>query len=69
MKFDTSNLRDYGFSVGVGLPAPGSKTTINLGVEWRHREATPLNLISENYLNITLGVNFNELWFWKSRIR
>lgn len=69
MKFDTSNLRDYGFSVGVGLPAPGSKTTINLGVEWRHREATPVNLISENYLNITLGVNFNELWFWKSRIR
>lgn len=69
MMFDNSNLRDYGLSVGVGLPAPGSKTTINLGVEWRHREATPVHLISENYLNITLGVNFNELWFWKSRIR
>ena len=25
--------------------------------------------VTENYLNITLGVNFNELWFWKSRIR
>jgi hypothetical protein len=69
MLFDQSHLRDYGLSVGVGLPAPGSKTTINLGVEWRHREATPVSLISENYLNITIGVNFNELWFWKSRIR
>ncbi len=69
MMFDESKLRDYGLSVGVGLPAPNSKTTINLGVEWRHREATPVSLISENYLNITIGVNFNELWFWKSRIR
>lgn len=69
MLFDQSHLRDFGLSVGVGLPAPGSKTTINLGVEWRHREATPVSLISENYLNITIGVNFNELWFWKSRIR
>ena len=24
---------------------------------------------NHDYLNITLGVNFNELWFWKSRIR
>ena len=69
MVYGNSNLRDYGLSVGVGLPAPNSKTTINLGVEWRHREATPVHLISENYLNITVGVNFNELWFWKSRIR
>ena len=63
------NVRDYGASIGVGLPAPNGKTTINLGVEWRHRESSPVQLITENYLNITLGVNFNELWFWKSRIR
>lgn len=64
-----NNMRDYGISVGVGLPAPNGKTTVNLGVEWRHRETSPEKLITENYLNITLGVNFNELWFWKNRIR
>ena len=69
MNYSGNNVRDYGASVGVGLPAPGSKTTVNLGVEWRHRETSPTHLITENYLNITLGVNFNELWFWKSRIR
>ncbi len=42
---------------------------INLGVEWKHRAAHPATLISENYLNITLGVNFNELWFWQRRIK
>jgi len=64
-----NNVRDYGLTVGVGLPAPSGKTTVNLGLEWRHRESSPTKLITENYFNITLGVNFNELWFWKSRIR
>ena len=69
LNYNGNNVRDYGLSVGVGLPAPNGKTTINLGVEWRHRETSPVHLITENYLNITLGVNFNEMWFWKSRIR
>ena len=64
-----NSLRDYGLSAGIGLPAPNGKTVVNLGVEWRHREAKPEKLITENYLSITLGVTFNELWFWKSRIR
>ena len=69
MNYNGNNIRDYGASIGFGLPAPNSKTTINLGLEWRHREAKPTPLITENYFNITLGVNFNELWFWKNRIR
>ena len=70
LNYSGNNLRDYGASVGIGLPAPGgNKTTVNLGIEWRHRESSPVQLITENYLNITLGINFNELWFWKSRIR
>ncbi len=69
LNYSGNNVRDYGASVGVGLPAPGGKTTVNLGLEWRHRETSPTQLITENYFNITLGVNFNELWFWKSRIR
>ena len=70
LNYSGNNVRDYGASVGIGLPAPGgNKTTVNLGIEWRHRESSPVQLITENYLNITLGINFNELWFWKSRIR
>jgi uncharacterized membrane-anchored protein YitT (DUF2179 family) len=52
-----------------GIYTHEGKTIINLGVEWRHRDAYPQNLISENYLNVTLGVNFNELWFWKRKIK
>ena len=71
LNYNGNNVRDYGLSVGIGLPAPaiGDETTVNLGVEWRHRETSPTHLITENYLNITLGINFNEMWFWKNRIR
>ena len=64
-----NNVRDYGASMGVSFPVPNGKTTVNLGLEWRHRYSTPNNMIKEDYLNITLGVNFNELWLWKNRIR
>lgn len=64
-----NNLRDYGASIGIGLPVPNGKTTINLGFEWKHRYTAPTSMIKEDYFNITLGVCVNEMWFWKSKIR
>lgn len=63
-----NNVREYGVTVGCGLPVPGFKSTINLGLEYKHRQAHPNPLIKENYLNVTLGINFNEMWFRKSKI-
>ena len=62
-------MREIGVSCGVGLQTPGEKTMINISLEWKNRRAWPNALISENYLNVTLGVNFNEVWFWKRKIR
>lgn len=65
-----NDVRDYGVGIGFSFPAlAGNKTLVNLGVEWRHRYTAPTNLIKEDYLNITLSVNFNEMWFWKNKIR
>ncbi|MBQ9073679.1 MAG: hypothetical protein IJY30_04380, partial [Muribaculaceae bacterium] len=64
-----NNLRDYGVSMGFGFPTPKNKTMVNIGFEWRHRQANPNPLIKEDYFNITVGVNFNEMWFWKNKIR
>ena len=61
-------MRQYGASFGLGLPVPGFKTVVNLGFEWRHRQATPVALVKEDYLNITIGINFNEMWFRKNKI-
>lgn len=64
-----NNVREHGVSMGFGLPTPGgNKTMVNLGFEWKHRQAHPNPLIKEDYFNITLGINFNERWFHKLKI-
>ena len=64
-----NNVRDYGLSLGFGFPALGSKSIVNLGFEWKHRTTSPAVLIKENYLNITLSLTFNEMWFWQNKLR
>lgn len=69
LKINSNSVREYGVTCGFGLPTPEGKTMINLGLEWKHRQASPQTLISENYFNVTLGVNFNEVWFFKRKIK
>lgn len=69
LNINGNRVREYGVTAGIGLNAPEGKTMVNLGVEWKHRQANPNPLIKENYLNITLGINFNELWFYQRKIR
>lgn len=64
-----NNVKEYGVTAGFGLPVNGFKTIVNIGFEYRHRQATPTPLVKEDFFNITLGVNFNEMWFWKNKIR
>lgn len=68
IKVGANAMKEFGISLGTGFAAPGGKTMINLGLEWRHRQTTPVNMLSENYFNIMLGVNFNEVWFFKRKI-
>lgn len=63
-----NNVREYGITAGFGFPVPSFKTTINLGFEWKHRRAHPTPLLKEDYLNITIGINFNEMWFRKNKL-
>lgn len=69
IKIGDNSLREYGVSIGFGLPTVTSKTVINLGFEYRHRQANPNPLVKEDFFNITLGINFNELWFWQRKIQ
>lgn len=64
-----NRVREYGITCGVGLHTPADKTMINIGLEWKHRDTHPVALIRENYFNVTVGLNFNEVWFWQRKIR
>ncbi|MBO4941913.1 MAG: hypothetical protein J6C95_00605 [Muribaculaceae bacterium] len=68
LKLRGNQLREYGVTAGFGFPVPEFKTTVNIGFEWKHRQAHPDPLIKEDYLSITIGVNFNEMWFRQSKI-
>ncbi len=69
LMINDNNINEYGVSAGFGLPVNGLKTIVNIGFEYRHRQASPQTLVKEDFFNITLGVNFNEMWFWKNKIR
>lgn len=64
-----NRVKECGITAGFGFNTPEGKTMVNLGVEWKHRSAHPNPLLTENYLNITLGINVNELWFFQRKIR
>ena len=64
-----NDVSEYGVSLGFGLPSNFSKTMVNLSFEYKRRKSSPINYIQEDYFNITIGVNFNEMWFWKNKIR
>lgn len=63
-----NDVREYGATIGFGLPVPSLKTVVNIGLEWKHRQANPSPMIKENYLSVTFGFNINELWFRPTRI-
>lgn len=66
-----NNVREYGASVGFGLPTANTmmlRSVVNLSLEYRHRQASPQALIKEDCIMVTLGINFNEMWFFQSKI-
>ena len=64
---DDNKVKEYGVSVGFGLPTP-VRTTVNLGFEYKHRTTSPVKMVSENYFTVTLGISLNEAWFMPSKI-
>lgn len=68
LKISGNTMKEFGASIGAGFAAPKGKTMINFGLEWRHRQTNPVNMLNENYFNIMLGVNFNEVMFYKRKI-
>ncbi len=71
--FFGQQIDELGIGFGLGLPIVktfnGSNgkvaiiSRVNLGVEYSQRGTTENNLIKENYLHITIGLNFNDKWF------
>lgn len=56
----------YGIGLGVGIPV-GSSNSLDFGISYSVRGKNENGLIKENYLKLTAGLNFGELWFLRPK--
>jgi len=62
------NQRELTATCGMGLPA-GKRSTFNVSASFTHIPSGKQSSLSENYLHLTLGITFNEMMFYRSRLR
>ncbi|TPD68306.1 hypothetical protein [Flavobacterium microcysteis] len=63
---DTS-IKDYGMTLGLGLPVGGTISNLNIGFEYGRKGTTHLGLVKETYANIFLSLSLNDRWFVKRK--
>ena len=64
----SSNLKEFGANLGVSLPV-NKRSAINLGVGYSALRPGDGNLVKEDYLTLNLGLTFNEMMFFRNRLR
>ena len=64
---NTKSINDTALTLGLGLPVGGTVSSLNVGMEYGKRGTTSVGLIQENYLNISIGLSFNDRWFVKRK--
>lgn len=67
MRINNEDLDEFGISFGLGLPAGEFLSNINIGAEYGQRGTTSSGLIKENFVNIFIGLSFNDKWFREKR--
>lgn len=69
LKINQTGIDRYGIAIGGSFPFQKSNinrlNTLDLGIEFGQRGTLKNNLIRENFLNFTIGLNFANKWFEK----
>ena len=67
-----SQNTEFTASVGIGLPiglTARRRSLINLAAEYTHVAPSKSGMLTEDYINITFGFTFNEMMFFRNRLR
>jgi hypothetical protein len=65
---NNKSINDQAVTFGLGLPLSGTFSNINLGFEYGRKGTKDAALIEENYMNISVGISFNDKWFQRRKI-
>lgn len=60
--------REYGVTAGFGLPVPRSRSIISVSAQYVHVEGLQAGMLNENILKFSIGITFNEHWFFKRKV-
>lgn len=60
--------REYGASVGISLPLPRSRSLVSLSGQYVRIQGQEAGFSNENMFRLSIGVTFNEIWFFKRKV-
>lgn len=69
IKVGTGDLRELGITWGFGFPIRSDRSVINVGFEYVNRTPSVKGMITENYLRLSVGLTFNEMWFYQFKFK
>lgn len=67
LELRNKGIKDYGFTVGLGLPFRRTNTMFNVGLEMGKRGTTQNQLIEDSYMRISVSVSLFDYWFYKRK--
>lgn len=59
---------EYGVSFGLGFPLPKVASLLNISAQFVRVDGKKPNFLDENYLKLSVGLTFNERWFFKRKV-
>lgn len=60
--------KEFGVTAGLSLPIPKSLSQVNLAAQYIKVSGQRSNMVDEQYLKLSIGVTFNERWFFKRKV-
>ena len=60
--------REYGVTAGFGLPVPRSRSILCVSGQFVHVSGQEAAFVNENIFRVSIGLTFNERWFFKRRV-
>ena len=65
---DKKASREYGVTAGFGLPVPRSRSILSISGQFVRVSGQEATFVNENVFRVSIGLTFNERWFFKRRV-
>ncbi|MDR0694746.1 MAG: hypothetical protein LBF81_05565 [Prevotellaceae bacterium] len=67
LQFDDTRIKNYGLTLGVGIPIGNMNNAVNIAAELGQRGTTRNGLIRERYWKVSVSLSLYDIWFIKQR--